>query len=352
MSRNRLCLTLLSAPALVWAAVLFSGCGMGYTQLKPGENSGYYASLFHDIISSYDEPHWLWIRGTASMDYDGDGKTTEEAVVATIQAGTEKRPGPIESAFLLICRIGENGERTTVARTMLFDSSPFKNAPRPENDLGMFRDVPLTRVRAQVVEDKVSLKETIVVYFWGDEQPGSAWYAGFCREDEKLTKVLETVLWQNSPGLLVTNLDRRIEASRFGYQLVVGVAAIPTEIMRKIDPAQSPPLWGHVFARDDKGFYRQADARYAEHYSQLEGQWNQVYLKAVMHGLPDADLAWFEYHLGILNYYIGNVDMASRFLNKAARNAEDDTLRDGANRGIQILSEPLPPRAPVRLTKK
>lgn len=351
MSRKRLCLTLLAMPVFLWAVFAFPGCA-NYTQLKPGENSAFYTSLFHDVISSYDEPHWLWIRGTAPLDFNGDGKTLEEAVIATIQAGTEKRPGPIESAFLLICSVNPDGERTTLARTLLFDTNPLKSAPRAENDLGMFREVPLTRVRAQVVSDKTTFKETVVVYFWGDEQPGSVWYAGFCQQDDRLAKIMETVVWQNSPGILVTNLDRRIETSGYGYQLVTSISTIPPEIMRKIDPGRSAPLWAHVFARDDQGIYRQADARYAVHYRQLKASWNQIYLKAVMHELSNAELAWFEYHLGLLNYYLGDLDLASRFLNKASENAEEDILREGTAKALDLLLQPLPEQIPEFASQK
>ncbi len=49
-------------------------------------------------LTEYDEPHWLWIRGTITGDLDGNGVADEEIVLATIQQGDERRPGPIEAS--------------------------------------------------------------------------------------------------------------------------------------------------------------------------------------------------------------------------------------------------------------
>lgn len=336
-----MCRTMSSKRLLAAAAVLslfVTGCSIGFTNLRPGENSIFYTSLFHDIINTYDELHWLWVRGTIALDYNGDGKVEEEAVIATIQQGTERRPGPIESAYLLICRIGPNNERTTLARTLLFDSNPMLDAPRPVNDLGLVRDTPLTRARAQVVEDKVSFKESVVVYFAGDESPGSVWYAGFRYENGKLTKMFDTAMWQSTPGMLVANLDKTPAASPYGYQLIFGVSAIPPRIVNELDALHDTPVWGHVYARDAEGMYKQADARFGQHYRQIENGWNQLYLKALFHGLPPADLAWFEYHLALINHYTGNADMAARLLEKAGKGAEDEELKHGIEQAMLLLN--------------
>ena len=300
---------------------------MGFTNLHPGENSAMYASIFEDIISSYDEPHWLWVRGTISGDLNGNGVVDEEAVIATIQKGDERKPGPIEAAILVACRIEPDGKRTTIARKLLFDSSPIPNAPKPVNDLGVVLDRPFTRCRAQMVQDKVTLTETVVVYFWSDPTPSSVWYKGFALTDEGWKENLESVMWQTTPGFLTVNLDRSIDASPYGYQLAFGVAAIPEPIMSKLGAPHEAPLWGHVFARNKDGRYGQADERFADNYRQVEGAWNQTYLKAVIKGLPPEELAWFEYHLGLLNHYTGNEEMAHGFLNKADKFADDPTLR-------------------------
>lgn len=317
----------LAALVLAIAATLaVSGCSMGFTNLHPGENGAMYQPLFHDIISRYDDPYWLWVRGTISGDLNGNGVVDEEVLLATIQKGTTKDPGPIEIAFLVACDVSPDGKRTARARTLLFDRSPIPNAPRPENDLGIVVDKPFTRCRAQMVQDKVTLTETVVVYFWGDSTPSSVWYAGFALKDEGWVKNLEAVMWQSTPGFLTVNLDRSIDASPFGYQLVFGVAAIPEAVFSKVGPPREAPLWGHVYARDENGIYHQADERFGDQYRQLEGAWNQVYLKAVIKGLPPEELAWFEYHMAIMNHFTGNSEMATGFLNKAKRHARDPVL--------------------------
>lgn len=330
-------LRLAAAAAFLALAALAGGCSLGFTNLHPGENSGLYQHLFDDIISNYDEPYWLWVRGTITGDLNGNGVVDEEVVLATIQKGDARNPGPIEMAFLVACTVSPDGKRTALARRLLFDSSPISRAPKPENDLGIVVDRPFTRCRAQMIQDKVTLTETVVVYFWSDPTPSSVWYAGFALKDGELVKNLESVLWQNTPGFLTVNLDRSIEASPYGYQLVFGVAAIPENVIRKIASPHEAPLWGHVFARNNEGYYEQADARFGGQYSQIEPTWNQMYLKALLKGLPPEEMAWFEYHMGILNHYTGEAEMAKDFLSKAAEHAKDPVLV----RGIETAFEQL-----------
>lgn len=305
------------------------GCSIGFTNLHPGENSGLYQHMFSDVITMFDEPYWLWVRGTISGDMNGDGAVNEEIILATIQKGTHSQPGPIEMAFLVVCQIDEDGSRQAIARQLLFDRSPIPRAPKPEYDIDRIVDNPFTRCRAQIIQDKVSLAESVVVYFWTDPLPCSVWYVGYSMLDDKLVKNLETVMWQATPGVLTANLDRSVEASPYGYQLVFSVAAMPTEIAAKIvDSPSDAPLWGHVFARNANGLYEQADARFAENYKKIEAPWNQAYLKAIVKGLPAEELAWFEYHLAILNHYIGSGEMARAYLAKCKENARDQALID------------------------
>lgn len=341
MAPRTLLRTCLVGPLLA-AVLALAGCSLGYTQLKPGENSALYQHLFADVISNYDEPYWLWIRGTISGDLNGNGVVEEEVILATIQKGDSRRPGPIEVALVVVCEVGADGKRTAVARQLLFDRSPIPDAPRPVNDLGIVTNDPLTRCRIQMVADKVTLNESFVVYFWGDANPTSAWYAGFSLVDGRLAKNLETVIRQTTPGFLTANLDRSVEASPFGYQLVFGVAAIPDDVFRKIGQPHESPLWGHVYARNAQGIYEQADGRFGDNYRQLEGAWNQNYLKAVIKGLPMEDLAWFEYHLGILNHYTGNPDMALGFLSKARQYAADPVLKAAVERAFGLVEQPVP----------
>lgn len=312
--------------AVLLTLLVVPGCSMGYTNLHPGENSGLYQHLFADIISRYDEPHWLWVRGTISGDLNGDGTVSEEIVLATIQKGTHRAPGPIEMAFLVACSVAADGTRQAIARQLLFDNSPIPRAPKARNDVDRIVDMPFNRCRAQMIQDKVTLTETVLVYFWADPLPGPVWYVGYALGNQKFVKNLETVIWQLTPGVMTQNLDRSIEASPYGYQLVFSVAALPEHIMAKIGKPSEAPMWGHVFARNAQGYYEQADERFGSHYSMVEGQWNQAYLKAIVKGLPPEELAWFEYYLAIMNNYTGTHDLAEAFIAKARNNAVDAPL--------------------------
>lgn len=316
------------------AAAFLPGCSLGFSNYRPGENDALYSHLFDDIISRYDEPHWLWVRGSIMGDLNGDGKVSEEVVLATIQKGDARRPGAVEMAFLVACDVAADGKRTAIARQLLFDSSPVAAAPKPVNDLGQAGEVDFTRCRAQMVQDKVTLKETVVVCFWGDDDPGTAWYAGYGLGEGGWTKNLEIALWQSSPGFLSANLDKSVEATPLGYQLVFGVSAVPKDILAKIPDAGDAPLWGHVYARNAEGMYEQADERFGEQYRRIQGAWNQMYLKAALAELPPEEMAWFEYHLGMLNRYLGEYNLSSAFLRKAEKNAKDPALVRGVKAAL------------------
>lgn len=336
--------------ALALIPFCLSGCSMGFTNLHPGENSALYHPLFEDLLTTYDEPHWLWVRGTIAGDLNGNGIVEEEIAIATIQKGDTRKPGPIEAALLVVCEVMPDGQRKAIARTLLFDSDPRPASPKPENDLGALTDAPFTRARAQMVQDKVSLKESVVVYFWSDPTPSSVWYVGFGLEDGKLVKNMEMTLYQTTPGSLTANLDRSIDASALGYQLLFSVAAIPDDVMRKLGPAHEAPLWGHVYARDEEGEYEQADERFGGHYTQLEPAWNQLYLRARLTEMPADELAWFEYHMALLNHYTKNSDMAVIFINTAAKNAKDPILVQAVKKAKAVIDNPdrpWPPKPPV-----
>lgn len=306
---------------------LVHGCSMGFTALRPGENGALYAPLFEDVIGARDEPRWLWVRGAVAADLDGNGVVDEEAVLATIQRGDARRPGAVESAFLVAARVEEDGTRTALARKLLFDSSPVDAAPKPENGVGGAGDAPFTRCRAQAVRDKETFRESVVVYFWSDPAPSTAWYAGYALTGDGWEKNLEFALRQSMPGVLTANLDRSEKGNARGYQLVVNEAAVPPEITAKLGAPSEAPMWGHVYARGEAGEYEQADGLFAENYRELEPAWNKAYLKAVMLGLPAGELAWFEYHLALLNHFTGNGEMAEAFLRKAEAGAADPVLR-------------------------
>lgn len=337
MSRIKTSLSAALTLIALLALCALPSCSLGYTNLHPGENSALYAPLFNDIINVYDSPHWLWIRGTIAGDMDGNGTLEEEVIVATIQKGDRYNPGPIELAILVVCKKDADDQRVAIARTIIFDRNPIPGSPTPINDLGLGDVTPLTRTRAQMVSDKVTLKETVVVYFWGDEMPGNVWYVGYSLDSGKLVKNFETAMRQPAPGFIAANLDRSIDASPYGYQLIFSAAAIPDPIARKVGSINEIPLWGHVYARGSDGVYKQADVRFGQHYSQIENSWNQFYLRAMIMELPPEELAWFEYHLGLLNNYTGNTDMASRFLEKAAKNARDERLKKAVEDGINYI---------------
>lgn len=332
--------------ALCLSAVCITGCSMGFTALHPGENSGLYNHLFEDVITRFDDPYWLWVRGSISGDMNGNGTIEEEIIVATIQKGTEKNPGPIELAFLVVCEVMPDGERRAIARTRLFDGNPIPGAPRPVNDLGQVNNAPFTKVRAQMVQDKATLMEQVVVYFWADPLPSSVWYAGYRLEEGRLVRNLEALMYQNTPGFLTSNLDPAVEATPYGYQLLFAVAAIPEPLLRKLGSPREAPLWGHVYARDEDGTYQQADRRFGKDYSRVESGWNQLYLKALLTELPADELAWFEYHMGLMNYYTGDAELAERFLRKAAANAKDDVLIKALESALEYIRQPDKPWPP------
>lgn len=313
--------------ALALLSALVAGCSLGYRNLHPGEDSAIYAPLFDDIITRHDSPEWLWTRGTIAGDFDADSKVDEEAVIATIQAGDRDKPGRILEAFLVVCKINADGSRTAIARTKLFDQNPIATAVKVENGVFVPSPQPLTNARAQIVTSRTQFGDTIIVFFWGDDYPANTWYAAYIIQDGMLVKTLDIALAQFNHGVIQTNFERSVLSDVNDYQLAVSEAALPESITRKLGESFTPPLWGHIFAKDVNGFYRQCDAVYGDQYSRTQDSWSQAYLQAMMIGeLNSSELAWFEYYLGMIHHFMGKNDMSGKYLDKAAKGATDPRL--------------------------
>ncbi|MDR1535055.1 MAG: hypothetical protein LBU64_08155 [Planctomycetota bacterium] len=307
--------------------LIFSGCSLGFLRLGPEESASLYGEILRDFLPSGDSRNWAYARGSISGDFNGDGKADEEALVVTIQDGTRKRPGNIQTAHLLILSNARDSPRRIIARTELFAGNPIPGAPRPESELDQATEIPLMNVGAQIIPDPISPKVDLVIYFWGETRPGGVWYAGYSLENGgALRKILETSLWQQTPGFLAVNLDKNPESGWKKRQLLFAVPSLPGPLADRLGKSGEIPLWGHVFARDDGGNYRQADRVYAGHYHNIADKWNQAYLKALLDGLPPGDLAWFEYRLGLLNLYTGNPDLAGKFFDRAEKGNADEKL--------------------------
>ena len=327
------------AAIILCAPLLGGGCSLGFRNMHPGEESAIYSPLFTDIITRFDSPEWLWTRGTISGDFSLSDEFREEAVIATIQTGDTRSPDPIDAAYLAICKIDPSGARTALARTLLFDANPIPRSRSVDNNAYLPEARPMRNVRAQVIQDKFGLGEYIVVYFWDDSRPANVWFCGYKLEGGNLVRILDISLCQTNPGVAKANLDTGFTSKASGgFQLVFPSAALPDEIVAKMGEGFEPPLWGNVFAMDDKGHYRQADERYGKNYARIENSWNQAYLQALMvDRLDAADLAWFEYHLGLLYYFIGREAMAATFLGKAKSNADDARLSAAVAEALNLL---------------
>lgn len=321
----------------VLCLALQAGCSLGYRNMHPYEDSAIYSPLFEDVITRFDAPEWLWTRGTISGDFDSSGEVEEEAVIATIQTGEHHNPNPIIAAYLVVCRVEANGSRTAIARTKLFDSDPFATATGIKNNVYSAQSAPIRFARAQAVPDKGKLGDFICVYFWSDGKPNNVWHAGYRLRDGMLEKVYDLAISQYSPSLTYANLDKRPKPVD-GFQLVFPAAALPLEISSKLDSEVETPLWGHVFLQDEKGYYRQDDMIFGSNYSKVENSWNQAYLKALItDSITPSDLAWFEYHLGMMYIFIGKKEMAKGFIEKADKNSRDESLSKAIARAWDLL---------------
>ncbi len=316
-----------------------AGCSLGYRNMHPYEESAIYSPLFEDIITRFDAPEWLWTRGTVSGDFDSSGEVNEEAVIATIQTGERHNSNPILAAYLVVARVEENGTRTAIARTKLFDSDPFATATGIDNNVYNAKSAPLRFARAQAIPDKSRLGDFICVYFWSDGKPNNVWHAGYRLRNGMLEKVYDLAIAQFSPGMTYANLDKRPKPVD-GFQLIFPSAALPPEVSSKLDSEVEVPLWGHVFLQDDKGYYHQDDHIFGSNYTKIENTWNQAYLKALTTDafLP-SDLAWFEYHLGMINIFIGKPEMAKGFLEKADKNSRDESLSKAIANAWELLEQ-------------
>ncbi|MDR2392410.1 MAG: hypothetical protein LBE84_12135 [Planctomycetota bacterium] len=319
------------------ASFLLAGCSLGFARLGPNDDASKYKKFLGDLNDLHGDDHWAWVRGYAIGDFTGDGQV-DEAIVVTFQAGTFRSPGTIRAAYLLILAKEKDDSTRLLAKTELFVGSPFLGSPRPENEIDWIDDVPLTRVRAQTIPDKVSTKEDICVYFWGESLPGSVWYAGFSVDKNgSLEKTFETSLRQRTPGFLVLNLDKSSENARRGYQLAFDEMALPEDLAARFGSRREAPTWGHIFARGDGAddrVYRQADRLFASYFTEILACWNHAYIKATFEGFPAGDMAWIEYRTGILHFYNGDSDLAVKLLERGERGAADTRLA-GAIRKVR-----------------
>ncbi|MDR1611438.1 MAG: hypothetical protein LBT97_01505 [Planctomycetota bacterium] len=327
--------------ALLLPLPLTAGCSLGFRNLHPGEDGALYAPLFEDVINLFDEPRWLWVRGVASGDFDADAKVGEEAVIATVQSGDRRRPGPVESAYLLICRVQPDGKRVPIARTRLFEGHPGPTAPKPEYDACPALVEPFIHARAQIVPDKLKLGDSIAVFFWGDSYPTSVWYACFVIKDGALFKTFEGSFWQTNRGFAALNLDKRGGRDSIGYQLAFPVSPFPKELADKVGGWGKVPMWGHVYSPRPNGGYAQSDHLYGDHYDRIEIEWNEKFLEAVFSDLRPDELAWYEYHLGLLAHYTGKPGMARSYLEKAEAGAADGLLAAAIAKAKAILGQPV-----------
>ena len=334
-----------AVPSLAILTVVFcatlalaGGCSLGYRNMHPDEDSAIYSPLFNDIITRFDEPQWLWTRGTIGGDFDSDKKAEEEAVIATIQSGDKRNPNPIEKAYLVISKIDQDKNRTAIARTLIFDSGAIPRSQPAVNNAHLSEASPMTHVRAQLVPDKQGLGDSIIVYLWGDEQPANVWFRGFKLENSNLVQVLDMTMCQTTPGFALANLQIGTGPKAKNFQLIFPSAALPDNVISKMEDDFKPPLWGNVFALDADGIYRQADEQFGEHYVRIENEWNQAYLNALLvHNLDAADLAWFEFHLGLLNHFTGKDTIAKSFLDKAKKNADNIRLSTAITEALRLL---------------
>jgi hypothetical protein len=330
----------MAATALILASCLIlPGCSVGFLRLLPEVGADLYGKFVQDIADAHGPPYWVWVRGSVGGDFNGDRRVEGKALVVTVQGGTAKRPGPIEAAYLIILAAKDGEPHRLIAKTELFSRNPIAGSPRPGNSIDWVVEAPLTQVRAQAIFDKLTFREAVAVYFWGESLPGSVWYAGYSLDrDGRLRKILETALWQDSPGLLPVNLDKKVGADQKGNQLVFPVSGLPAKIAARLDRPGGKPLWGHIYASGDDGVYRQADRQFSRHYQAIADKWNQAYLKAMLlDRLPPEELAWFEYRLGLLNFHTGHPELAAEFLERAQRGNRDGDLAKAIQNGKEYI---------------
>lgn len=333
-------LTIHPLGAALTALLLFSlaGCTSGFKNLLPHEKSTIYNPLFYDLTHRFDSPEWLWVRGSFTGNFDGDSTSEKEAVIATLQAGDELNPGPIKTAYLVVSKITGPEERFPLARIKLFSDNPLAHPNKVEGSVFQPEMSELYQVSAQTIRRKLSRQEDIAVFFFDNAHPANVWLTVYQLTPAGLVKKLDISLRQDSPGLLPLSLSKWPEGIDNEFQLVIPSASLPDSLVKRLGKDFVRPLWGHVFDYDrSSGLYYQADGRYGEYYVNIANAWNQAYLTALLQGdIDNSDLAWFEYHLALLNHRLGRDATARKFLDKASQGAKDE-LRQSVARAEELF---------------
>lgn len=340
---HRRAVLVLSAAVLAMGLALGSaGCLVLTFQKFKADAVTPYDGFFDDLATPLDHPQWVWVRGVVTGDFDGDSQAKEEAIVATIQSGDKRTPGPVEKAYLLFCAVDNDDKRTVMSRHLIFDKSPIAEADRPDWVLTPdFSEVPIFNISAQAVADRVKVADTVVIIAWGERLPGPIWYGGYSLHDGEFHQELDIAAWQAAPGLMVRNIDRRGVAENRGRQLVVRQDVLPPVLATALGDKSATPLWGNIYTRDENGIFYQADDTFGSEYSLVQAEWLRTYEKAKLLNVPPEDLAIIEFYVGLLHSHIRDISLAEGFLRLAADHAgtSNDKLSAAIDSALKQLDE-------------
>ncbi len=302
--------------AFALVAILFisAGCfGPDFEALSPGQGSEY----DDEIRGEAPTGSWHWVRGRVQGDVDGlrdpaGHVHAEEVLLVTRHSGERKAPGPIESAWLVVCRIHPDSEdREPLARYPLYGPQADGVPATPESTLFVWNEAPLEDGTIELTDLDGDGVLEILARLWRPAPEGVAvLHRAFSyRADGTLFPFFACAAVQPANGLQRGDIDKD------GVdELIVETAILPP---RPEDAPRARPAWPCIYTSSEDGQYRQDNAKFGNHYDTvLTRLYEDLEMDRLLGSAETAPV--HTYYIGLVYAYRQETAMARLFLQRAA----------------------------------
>ena len=263
--------------------------------------------------------HFYWTRAVAHTDVDGDGAADDVALVTQQRSGEEY--GQVARAYLLVGDRDGGGSSCSV--TVLFD----------ESDRSAYEDCPLyypfidwevetTHTRLDLVDITGDGTPEVCFYPWTTGMAIPVYLSVHMYRDGEFTPVLRRRCYSREGG------------PQYGDQDEDGAGDIilsNTIVVKGTDTA-SDPDWASVFEWDGEEFVDDTRSYYADDEELLEAYVRRYESNTQRDAAIGHERYYHEYefYMGMIHLYRGELDEAAHFLERVAELAEREVFQEAA----------------------
>lgn len=308
---------------IISITISISGCmSPEFQALDPSKSSEYDAR----ILGKEQSNMWYWVRGKINGDVDGDkdssgNKILEEILLVSQQSGTRGTTGPMDEAYVIVCKRDPNtGFRDVLCRKTIYSS--YKNitdAQFPKTTLGKWQDNKFEKGNLQLIDIDGDTQKEILVSLWFKTGDGvSAQHYCLKYFNKNLHEMLAVKALQNSPT--ITSID----INKDGKEELVVPYVLDNTLSAGKDPVTEKlmPEWACIYSHTGKGTLQQSNAAFPDYYTDIQLKiYEDMSLRA--ENLPQDILGIHQLYLGLIYTYKGNEALGNMFLRRAAINLND-----------------------------